>query len=195
MSIARARRRSRNCNISRRCLNGVRHRIIQDREARSVDNNRGLHRAGGPLLHDGRPPRQLARTAASRRRGASGSSRRRTSKAAPSSSSSRRTARRISGNSGNGPLPSATTGRSRDFIDPGMALTDTAADRLLDILGHRFAQPALLTEALTHASAVPRGRGAVGTGTSASSSSATASSPRHRRVAVATLPERGRKAP
>jgi ribonuclease III len=36
-------------------------------------------------------------------------------------------------------------------------VNDTAASRLSGILGHHFANPDLLTEALTHASAVPRG--------------------------------------
>jgi ribonuclease-3 len=37
-------------------------------------------------------------------------------------------------------------------------VSDSAADRLSPILGHRFSRPELLIEALTHASAVPRSR-------------------------------------
>jgi ribonuclease III len=39
----------------------------------------------------------------------------------------------------------------------GLHVNDAAASRLSGILGHHFANPDLLTEALTHASAAPRG--------------------------------------
>jgi len=42
------------------------------------------------------------------------------------------------------------------------SVADSASDRLYPVLGHRFSRPELLAEALTHASAVSRGRGRPG---------------------------------
>src|SRR5205814_1866002 len=63
-------------------------------------------------------------------------------------------ARRGSGKSGSGRSPSATRASSAASIDMPAA---EVARSLVQTLGHTFAQPELLTEALTHSSAAPRG--------------------------------------
>ena len=101
---------------ARRLPNGVSYTTLDLRRQRLLRQHAGLRRAGRPLLHDGRQPRQLDRQPRARARSAM--CRSRISSAAPRSSSSRSSKASAPGWSGAGRGRCAGAGCSRSCDEP-----------------------------------------------------------------------------